>query len=112
MKLEEATALALQGKLEENSEKIVEVVEETSTPIWKLEETFMNAFESAIGTIQAQDLTLREVLKFGFNNVELSGVRGYEEEDFTEDLLDIVVDFDYWEEDADGYRCVMLTKKF
>lgn len=83
--------------------------------ISELEYAFTEAFKNAIGDIanaaeHGEPMTLRDVLNFGFNNVDLDGKIGFEIEDFTEKELSTKVDFNFWDEDMDGYRVVYLTE--
>ncbi len=83
----------------------------TEEKIYKLEGRFNDAFDDAIHSIESGDLTLREVLEFGFNNIIFEGHWGYDEDDFSEDALNCKVTYDYWSTDDDGYRYVCVKRK-
>ena len=86
--------------------------------IWELESEFMGAFYNAVNQIQrryesGEPMTLKEVLEFGFNNVDFEDKSGFETTDFTEEELNKKVRFDeyfLWDEDADGYRFIILRE--
>lgn len=81
--------------------------------IYDLEYEFLSTFDVAVGTIQCNELTLRQVISFGFNNLYVYDengcvVSGYEEEDFNENLLNSIVRLIDWDYDEDGYRILKL----
>ena len=98
-KLEEATMRALVGKLTEDKQL---------TKIWEVEKQFVDKFNKAVDEVADGELTLREVLDFGFNNVSFEGTMGYEPEDFTEEQLNKKVKFVEWDFDNDGYRFIVV----
>ena len=84
-------------------------------PIYEHEAEFIRLFDNAINDICYhaeidEPLTLKQVIKFGFNNVSLNGKKGYEEDYFPKSWLKKKVSFDYWDYDADGYRIVYLKE--
>lgn len=86
--------------------------------IYEMEHDFLMAFNRALSTIEVRcdegdPMTLKEVLEFGFNNVDFNGKFGYEECDFTEEELNKRVRLDecfQWDDDPDGYRYVILKE--
>ena len=79
--------------------------------IYDLECKFTDAFNDAIGYISCMPHTLKDVLLYGFNSVEIDGHIGYTPSEFPADLLNKNVEFNGWDFDGDGYRRVFLRLK-
>ena len=82
--------------------------------IWELEEEFHSKFMQEANYImeyalRGKPMTLKEVIaNIGFNSVNLDGWHGYCEDDFSDELLNTHVSYDYFAYDEDGYREVYL----
>ena len=89
---------------------------DSNKKIYELESEFLSAFNEAIENIIYQarigkPLSLREILKYGFNHVYIIGTnyKGREENDFPEEVLNYKLDFNYIDEDYYGdYKNVFL----
>ena len=81
--------------------------------LYELQYDYVNASNNAYNQVVEQELTLKELVEIGYNMIHLDYNQkiyrlGYDEEDFTEEELNILVKGLYTDYDSDGYEIVFV----
>lgn len=81
--------------------------------LYELQYDYINASNNAYNKVIENELTLRELVEVGYNMIHLdfdnkSYSLGYDEEDFNEDELNVLVKGLYTECDVDNYEIVYV----